>query len=173
MLKYVHYHSKFEKRLNALKKSEKMAVSAAKKAEEIINNILNHGEFPLSILGKFSRHGEARIKNCIKFDIGKGYRLVGVKNNEHLFLLYIGSHDDCATWIENNRNLTIDEDSRNLVTCVTLTADGREHLYNRDTQEEADYEEMLLQRITEKDLQFVFRGLAGLEGCQGDDKMKI
>ncbi len=36
MLRYIHSHARFEKRFDALKKSEKMAVAAAKKAGEII-----------------------------------------------------------------------------------------------------------------------------------------
>lgn len=159
MLQYIHYNTKFEKRLNALKKSEKMAVAAVKKAEEIINNIKNNIEAPLSNLGKFSKHGEARIKNCIKFDIGKGYRLICVRKKDHLFLLYIGTHDDCATWIENNRNLSPDPDNKNWITHSVTNSSEISVNHLSEGLLEDDYEDILLEKITEKDLQSVFRGL--------------
>lgn len=161
MLKFVHSNAKFEKRLNALKKSEKMAVSAAKKAEEIISNIINNGEVPLSILGKFTRHGEARIKNCIKFDIGKGHRLVCVKEKENLFLFFIGTHDDCATWIENNRKLSPDPDNKNNIRYEISHPVKQMVNFISEDLTESDYEDLLFKKITEKDLQYVFRGLAG------------
>lgn len=159
MLKYIHYGSKFEKQLSALKKSEKMAIAAAKKAEDIINKMVTNVEAPLSILGKLTKHGEGRIKNCIKFDIGKGYRLVCVKDKAHLFLLYIGTHDDCVTWIEHNRNVTPDPLKKNIITCEIQAHDGKE---TNDVSEdffEVDYEDILLKKITEKDLNYVFRGI--------------
>lgn len=161
MLKYVHSNPKFEKRFNALKKSEKMAVVASKKAEEIISNIINNGKVPLSILGKFTKHGETRIKNCIKFDIGKGHRLVCVKEKEHLFLLFIGTHDDCDTWIENNRNLNPDPDNKNNITYEILHSVEQQADSISFDLTESDYEDVLLEKITEKDLQYVFRGLTG------------
>ncbi len=159
MLRYIHYNSKFEKQLKALKKSEKMAVSAAKKAEEIITNVLNNDNAPLSILGKFTKHGESRIKNCIKFDIGKGYRLVCVKDKGHLFLLNVGTHDDCATWIENNRNLSPDPTNKNMISYEVSTNSNESYEIISDDLLEADYEEILLDKITDKDLQYVFKGL--------------
>lgn len=163
MLRYVHYNPKFEKRLNSLKKSENRVASAAKKAEEIITSIINNGEVPLSMQGKFTNHGEARIKNCIKFDIGKGYRLVCVKEKDHLFLLYIGSHDDCTTWIENNKKLNLDLDNKNITT-YEISRNSNDIFDNTcEDVVEKDYEELLLEKITEKDLKYVFSGLWKVE----------
>lgn len=159
MLKYVHSNPKFEKRLNALKQSEKMAVSAARKAEDIINTIIQNGETPLSMSGKLTRHGEWRIRNCIKFDIGKGYRLVCVKEKEHLYLLYAGTHDDCSAWIENNRNYSPDPEKKNSIihrVCITGNSD---HDPSCPSENDPDYEDLLMQRITDKELQHIFKGL--------------
>src|SRR5690606_30476730 len=117
MIRYVHSNAKFERMLETMRSSEKMAVSAANKADSIIKN----GDSPLSALGKFTRHGEFRIKNCIKYDIGKGYRMVCVKDGEDLFLLFVGSHDDASAWVENNRNFIPDPSRKNLISFeVTL-----------------------------------------------------
>lgn len=164
MIRYVHISPKFEKMLNALKTSEKMAVSAAKKADEIISNIIENGDSPLSDLGKFTRHGESRIKNCIKYDIGKGYRMVCVKDEDRLYLLFVGTHDDCSAWVENNRNFIPDPNRKNTIT----------HLVKQNNQtdeqtdpflNEPDYEDLLLEKITDKDLKAVFSGLLNTTTC--------
>lgn len=157
MIRYVHSNPRFERMLDAMRSSEKMAVSAAKKAESIINNIIKNGDSRLSVLGKFTRHGEFRIKNCIKYDIGKGYRMVCVKDGEDLFLLFVGSHDDASAWVENNRHFTPDPSRRNLITFEVCQDQGPMEAF--DLADEPDYEDLLLSRITDKDLQTVFRGL--------------
>lgn len=161
MLEYVHISPKFNKRLNALKISEKMAVSAAKKTDEIIQNIISNGEAPLSILGKFTKHGEWRIKNCVKFDIGKGYRLVCVKENNHLFILYVGTHDDCDTWIENNRNYMPDYKKNKTIIHEVKSHENFDRESSVKSLNEPDYEDLILEKITEKDLRHVFCGLWG------------
>lgn len=160
MIRYVHSNAKFEKMLNALRTSEKMAVAASRKADEIIDNILQHGmDTPLSEMGKLTRHGEFRIKNCIKFDIGKGHRLVCVKDHDSLYLLFVGTHDDCSAWVENNRNYEPDPDRNNIITRFVASKDQNGSLHTDPGTLEPDYEDLLLEKITEKDLRMVFSGL--------------
>jgi hypothetical protein len=158
MIRFIHSHPKFEKMLDALKTSEKMAVSAAKKADDIIAGIIENGDTPLSRLGKFARHGEVRIKNCIKFDIGKGYRMVCVKENDALYLLFVGTHDDCSAWIENNRNFTPDPGRKNTITYTVTHPTGPES-QDDSLPVEPDYDALLFERITDRDLKTVFQGL--------------
>jgi hypothetical protein len=164
MIRYIHSNTRFEKMLNAMRTSEKMAVAAAKKAEEIIQNIRQNGDSPLSELGKFTRHGEFRIKNCIKYDIGKGYRFVCVKDDDSLYLLFVGTHDTCSAWVENNRNFIPDPNRTNILTYTVEhsqeddTTDGPEH-------NEPDYDDLLLEKITDNDLKIVFNGLVNSVSC--------
>lgn len=157
MISYVHSNLKFEKMLDAMRSSEKMAVSAAKKADAIIRNIIKNGDTRLSVLGKFTRHGEFRIKNCIKYDIGKGYRMVCVKEKDSLYLLFVGTHDDCSAWVENNRNYSPDPDKKNLITHTVEFSVDEDSL--SPLTPEPDYDDILLSKITEKDLKAVFCGL--------------
>ncbi len=157
MIRYVHSNPRFEKMLDAMRSSEKMAVSAAKKADAIIANIIRNGDSRLSVFGKFTRHGEFRIKNCIKYDIGKGYRMVCVKDKEDLYLLFVGTHDDASAWVENNRNFTPDSSRKNLITFHVERPDDSDNQVL--TPQEPDYDDILISRITESDLKIVFRGL--------------
>lgn len=160
MIRYVHSNAKFEKMLAALRTSEKMAVAASRKADEIINNIIQHGmDTPLPELGKLTRHGEFRIKNCIKFDIGKGHRLVCVKEDDHLYLLFVGTHDACSAWVENNRNYEPDPDRSNIITRQVTQTQDKGPRTSSHLPEEPDYEDLLLEKITDRDLKTIFSGL--------------
>lgn len=160
MIRYVHSNPKFEKMLAALRTSEKMAVAAAKKADEIIENIIRKGvDTPLTELGKMTRHGEFRIKNCVKFDLGKGHRLVCVKDDDCLHLLFVGTHDACSAWVENNRTYEPDPHRSTIITpCIIPPPDSDTQGHSRPSQE-PDYEDLLLEKITEKELRIVFNGL--------------
>lgn len=165
MIRYVHSNTRFEKMLNAMKTSEKMAVSAAKKADEIIENIRKNGDSPLSELGKFTRHGEFRIKNCIKYDIGKGYRLVCVKEDDSIYLLFVGAHDACSAWVENNRNFIPDPTRSNIITyTVEMDSDDSEEIED-PLRNEPDYDDLLFAKITDNDLKIVFNGLVNSISC--------
>lgn len=56
--------------------------------------------------GRMTQHGESRIRHCIKYDLGGGYRLVTVRPKDTVFLLlFVGSHDDAERWLDANRGL--------------------------------------------------------------------
>ncbi|WP_417703447.1 3'-5' exonuclease [Rheinheimera aquimaris] len=56
---------------------------------------------------KRTKHGETRLPNVEKFDLGDGYRLIvqlidGVKKTR--VFLFVGSHDDAQRWLDNHKN---------------------------------------------------------------------
>lgn len=103
MIRHVHQSPKFVKHLSALYNRGKKAAIIAQKAESIIRLLRNQGYIRPDKLGTTKRYVDRRIKNCTKYDLGSGYRLITIKEDEHLFVLYIGAHDDCCRWIENNK----------------------------------------------------------------------
>ncbi|MBU1342275.1 MAG: hypothetical protein KKE44_04510 [Proteobacteria bacterium] len=54
-------------------------------------------------MGALSHSGELRLKAGIKYRLGNGYRLVLSVKKDCLFVLCIGSHDQCDKWLEKNR----------------------------------------------------------------------
>ena len=164
MIRFIHSNGRFERRLNDLRRSEKFAVAAAK-ADKIIENLIRRGETSVIETGRLSRYGEARIPNCVKYDLGKGYRLVCVKRRDRLFLLYIGTHDDCHKWIEDNRGFIPDMGQKNIITRAVHNAGLSEKEEAHDSEQEPDYDDLLMARITEKDLRWVFQGLCGNSGA--------
>jgi hypothetical protein len=91
-----------------LSRAGKKAALAAEQANDILRK-LQTGGLAYVEAGAITKHGELRIKGCVKYDLGSGYRLVTLKQEMDLLVLYIGSHDDCHRWIENNRELPVDK----------------------------------------------------------------
>ena len=53
-----------------------------------------------------TNHGESRIKSCVKYNFGMGFRLVTVKRDKIIWVLFVGSHDDADAWLNKNRGWT-------------------------------------------------------------------
>ena len=104
MIQFLYVDPRLEKQLKALRQAGKKAALAAVRAEDIVSR-LKEGVFRPEQIGIITKHGELRIKRCIKYNLGSGYRLVTFKEGRNLFVLFAGTHDDCHRWIENNREM--------------------------------------------------------------------
>jgi hypothetical protein len=103
MIQYIHYSKFLPKQLRGLRKTSKKAELAASKCEAILNDIKQYGCQCEAVLGKRTRYGELRIRNCVKYHLGAGYRLVTIRTGCHLFICFAGSHDETDQWIERHR----------------------------------------------------------------------
>ncbi len=154
----VYVHTKVEKTLSRLQDQENTPAFAARKAQQIIDALAD-GIKPADA-GKLSKNGDARIPKCVKYDLGKGYRMVCVKERTAIYILYTGSHDSCHTWIDKNRNLKLDQFMAFLNPYHASRKTGYAHTKRKDRRrKEADYDELLMERITQKDLRMIFQGL--------------
>jgi len=84
---------------------------AAKKAMEIEGRL----RYGADVASQTTNHGESRIKGCVKFDLGNGFRLVTVQRGEAVVLLFIGDHDTTQRWMDENAGLEVlvrDQDFR-------------------------------------------------------------
>jgi len=158
----IHRTSRFNKLLEALRSADKKGMLAAAQAESIMENLAFMTPRSPELAAKRTKYGELRVKNCQKFDLGSGYRLICVKEGAHLFLLYIGSHDDCDRWIENNRNIQLAlESGGGTISFMEKEAD----LLTMPSQEEDseaesdEYEARLMAKLDDRMLRQVFRGI--------------
>jgi len=160
MILFVHQNRNFDKRLAALRQAGGHALLAARNAEEIIANLANSAKC-LEAVGRQTKYGEARIKNCLKFNLGNGYRLVTVRKRTRVILLYIGTHDECDRWLEGKRG---NNPAENMDQGTILPAgEGmrEDPLVSENVSESPndEYEELLLKKINQKILKRVFKGL--------------
>jgi hypothetical protein len=101
----IHRTPQFERSLDDLRKKGGIAETAANKALDFINTVNGSEGQKVREKYSFTRHGEARIRNCRKVDLGCGYRLVCLLKDGQLVLLYAGSHDECSRWLMRNRRM--------------------------------------------------------------------
>lgn len=159
MSKQIFLDPRIDKQMDRLRRSDKKAAMAVIRAGEIISR-LRGGEAIFEHVGMVTKHGELRIKGVMKYDLGSGYRLVTYKHGPRFYLLFIGSHDDCHRWIENNRELTPDQIEAR---CTPLrrrrpAIDSIEEEQALDLESE---EQDPLASVDEQVLRRIFCGLAG------------
>jgi hypothetical protein len=76
------------------------------KASGIIEAVNRGG---LADLKRFpiTNHGESRIKSCVKFDLGGGFRLITQQANKCIVFLFVGDHNSCDDWLNRNKGLEV------------------------------------------------------------------
>jgi hypothetical protein len=146
----------FIRNLEMLRKSGGAGSLAAEKADEIMRNIAFGKRNGVRQQYRFTRNGEYRIRNCMKYDLGCGYRLVCVRRKSYVLFIYAGSHDDCCRWINRNRKRI--SNAMN-ATIPARAARGASTADFKEALEEDVYEARLMSRIDDKVLRIVFSGL--------------
>ncbi len=155
-----------EKQLKALSRQGGNAGMAAGHAKAIISQLVEEGLRSTKEQGRLTRYGEARIKNCIKFDLVHGYRLVGVLGRRDITFLFVGSHAECDHWLSNNAGRDNAPCRRKAVVLESKAGNGADEqsLLSEDNSKndppEADYDAVLMDALTDEDLRRIFAGLA-------------
>ena len=119
-----------------------------------------------------TRNGEARIRNCVKFDLVGGYRLVCRKEPNRLVMVYAGAHDACDRWIINNRVRQPDTEGDFLAVAAPrkggTSSEGRAIARPGAPEGDAevivdhpqeDYDDILMRRVGDRELRAIFGGL--------------
>jgi len=81
-----------------------------KKRAEKVSGILEH--LNLAGIGGLKKipatnHGESRIKHCVKYDLGDGYRIITAQMNKIVWFLFVGDHDECDRWLTKNTGMEL------------------------------------------------------------------
>lgn len=157
MITKVHLDSNFRKQLKRLHRAGGNARRAAEHAETIIRQCTSGTVKSPKEVSRLTRFGECRIKNCLKYDLVDAYRLLVMKDNDHLFFLFIGSHDECDQWIAHNSGISQGiEKRRNAILAVDPTScdPGEAELLLDEFSDDSPFTE-----IDERDLRIIFAGL--------------
>lgn len=102
---------------------------AAEKVHSIMNRI-RMGENDVLKSLPTTKHGESRIKNCIKYDLMDFCRLITIQTNGVCFFEFVGTHDACNEWLEKNKGKKITVDNNKnlkpvLISTNMVKADSR------------------------------------------------
>lgn len=105
-MRSVYVSSKVESRIEALKKTGKAGAALARKATGIIESLTSGAVcHHMDAIDSYTKYGEKRIKNCRKYDLGCGYRLITLQRGAKVFIPFFGTHDECQRWLEGNSRL--------------------------------------------------------------------
>jgi hypothetical protein len=147
-----------EKILEQMKAQDNAPKIAAERAEAIIDALKNG--IIMARAGRLSKTKDARIKRLFKYDLGKGYRLITLKAKSILYVLFVGSHDQCDTWLDTNSKGKPHQTEVPMV-CYEIAQKKRRQA-GSGPPSAADPEEDLCDRmppVSQKDLREVFSGL--------------
>ncbi len=97
----VHIYPKLERQLATLERQGTIRSIAAQRARRIINALVR-GETPASA-GLLKRKTDKRVKNCLKFDLGSGFRLICIREGDIVHVMFVGDHDSADTWLDKNK----------------------------------------------------------------------
>jgi hypothetical protein len=159
MSAYIYAPDRFRKKLHKMTQAGGKTQDAADQAWNIIHLVAAEEQITQWLSSKLTHYGEARLQNGSKFDLGSGYRLVFMKKNGRFIFLYLGAHDDCDTWIMNNRGIEPEPDQLEVIHSPThhQEPEGAEEL--RDQANEPDDERPLHELIDQQTLREIFSGL--------------
>ena len=158
MLNTLHIHPRVEKNLEQMNALDNAPKIAAKRAEAIIDALKNG--IIMARAGRLSKTKDARVKKLFKYDLGKGYRLISLKDKSSLYILFVGSHDQCDTWLDTNSKGKPHQTEVPMV-CYEIKQKKRRRS-GPASLSFADPEEDLCDRmppVSQKDLREVFSGL--------------
>ncbi len=151
----VYVHPKVERQLAALEKQAKNSSIAANRARRIIDALIRG--MRLASAGLLKRKIDRRVKNCLKFDLGKGFRLVCIKEGNFIYVLFVGDHDNCDNWLDNqNKKITnrIDLEMGSYILGKNSTP-----MSKKVVSKPVCVDDFCFCQISQKDLRRVFKGL--------------
>lgn len=162
-MKYVNISTKVERRIEALKQSGKTGKVIAQKVRDTIENIKSGTiHYHTAPSGTFTKYGEKRIKNCRKFDFGCGYRMITLHKDLTVFIPFLGTHDECQRWLENNSKLKEITIENGAVYQISETEDINEN--PSEDYDENTFDDLSHMNLSEQDMRNVFCGI--VEGAK-------
>lgn len=155
MVEEIHIHPKVEKLLNRMETLGKVSSISARRARTIIQSLVQ-GIQP-SCAGLLCKRKDARVSELFKFNLGSGYRLLCIREKDSVHILYVGSHDNCETWLNANRGKKPHKTEVSTNVCYVEPSES-------DTQaitlmEQSVSDDFYFTQISQADLKIIFKGL--------------
>lgn len=154
---WVHISFKVERQLATLERQENTLSIAAIRSRRIIDALMK-GERPTRA-GLLKRKTDKRVKNCFKFDLGSGFRLICIREGKNIYVLFVGDHDSADTWLDNyprKKPCKTDIKMHSHIVDKQCTMRPGVLFPIKDTVDDP-----CLTKITQENLRRVFKGLVG------------
>jgi hypothetical protein len=162
MALYLHISDFVERQLAKMSDGNKNADLAVLKCKQLLSDIREYGLHHDRVVSKRTKKGEQRIKNCVKYDMGSGYRLVTVLCGDYLYVTFLGSHDETDLWFDRHKgdDFTKENPNHKLERIhVRENLEESQSLIGAELVEVDDYEAELESKLDEAILLSIFQGL--------------
>lgn len=158
---YLHLSCSLQRQLEKISHSSANSDQPMQKCKRLIGDLRTFGPNHEKVRGKRTRKGENRLKNCVKYDLGAGYRLVTVMNGGNLFVTFFGSHDETDHWFDRHKadDFTPDNPLYNSEKIDISRQEDSWPLKEEDGIELDPYEAQLEAKLDQNLLLSIFKGL--------------
>jgi hypothetical protein len=147
-------------RIASLRKAGSTGVLLADKAEAIISRLKSGETWQTDRkIAPRTAHGEKRIRKCVKYDLGCGFRLITILRRSCLFICYLGPHDECDRWLADNSRLKEVDFGRSTLYKVATQKLKEEGLHPENYSEGLDDLDKRLRELPDQSLRRIFCGL--------------
>ena len=155
----IHVHTRVEKALEQMAIQDNAPKIAAQRARAVIKALMDG--IRITRAGRLSMKKETRLRNVFKFNLGKGFRLISIKEKDVIYVMFVGTHDHCDRWLDANRkkkpHMEPIPTSSYGVAKKNTPKTIQTNRFPDDALEEID----LLPELSQEDLRRVFCGLVG------------
>lgn len=161
MISRLYIAKELNQQLDKLRCAGERGAFAAQKYYEIVQHLRSGNEQNPQLIHSRTRNGENRLRNCIKYGLGGGYRLITLLIDTNLYIPFVGSHDDADLWIERHRlrGFVPLQSAYNEENVLPLAPEELQVASEHNPQEEDLYEKNLQLKVDDSVLKTVFFGL--------------
>jgi len=159
MSAYLYDAARFHKKLHKMTQVGGKTQDAADRAWKIIHLVAAEEQITPWLGSKLTHYGEARLQSGGKFDLGGGYRLVFMKKEGRFIFICLGAHDECDTWIMNNRGIDPDLDLVEVINSPAQQEEPEDGVEEREAINDPDDDRPLHEFIDQQTLRELFPGL--------------
>lgn len=146
--------------IESLRRAGTTGVLLAGKAEAIIGRLKSGEAWQADRkIAPRTAHGENRIRKCVKYDLGWGFRLITLLRNGVIYICYLGPHDQCDRWLADNSRLKEVDFGQSSLHKVATQTSQEGGLHPENSSEELDDLDKRLQELPDRSLRRIFSGL--------------
>jgi|GEM_PF-865779 len=162
---------RLERQLEQMAKQTNAPAVAAQRAQQIIDSLIQ-GNTPVpgcarevdsetvapAGAGLLRYRKDKRVKNSLKFNLGKGYRLICIKEKKAIYLMFVGDHDSSDAWLDHFTRKRPHKADMSLASVFAV----ENHMPSRPgarLPDKAPFSDPLPGKIPQDMLRRVFRGL--------------
>jgi len=159
-MKFIYISKQVEICIEALKKTGKAGTTLSNKAKCVIESLASGAaRHHMDAIGSFTKYGEKRIRNCRKYDLGCGYRLITLQRGDTVFIPFLGTHDNCQRWLESNSRLKDFNAGAGRTIRVVEKKQVKMISRMKESADDIADDHDVFKHLTDKDLRLVFSGL--------------